>query len=864
MRRFEESQRSDYERYLKLGHDNAECLRQMRGWCKHVEINRVSEGLYAQITGLPIASHSIGCPYVVGRSQSMNLRWIFSDFLVQHCAGCPHHAPNGNTSWGQKIIDGHREEIQKREQATKEEADRISQLRSDLRSKSRDISTKAEPESHRVLKFLEMVFSEDEAKRNGAVARLKQSACLGPDLFPDAAIDLVLVLAGSDEFCELILPVCAELASRRPNLGARLCKIALDNIKKGLHPELAASVLDALGNAVAYPLAEVCIERLLLSQDHYRPIGEWEDDEPDYSHSAAILVRSFDAEPQSVQSVIRRELQNENDYVRVQLCRALKFIQEERPQIVINLLDDLVRSLELYEDERLGTKTPSGQIIHILQAAFRHSPEQVDQFLAESMARVRPSVQEDIVRVYRDQFFDRTVSWEERPEQRNRAEVSECEKAAIQRLLTWAKDDRLEIDIRAHALEALDIACRYATAGVLIHFDSLLGYFAIVSGEERPPDAPPKILLPDQQDDPQLEQLNEFNRTQQWRIFKQRLQKCLEEICEARPSEVFDSVSGCLNHSLEHLEDGFKACCVSLLGEIGKDYQLQPRVLPLVWRALMDYSSAWVRAVAIDATVEMFSYSSASPPANLVEIIILHLQDPKVVVHKAALRAVLLCPSWFDERQSVEALTCLALHLRAYRDDKYQLDDICDGILAISLRDERLKVLALRMVESIFPTGEELVDSKIAENLMRFCKPTERIAHLVAKDIATYLGRHGRDRLNYYGDSPRGHMFGWLHELPAETYQPVEEDLLVSAKEMAGRDAWESCYFASLFAHFRSFRYEQSVLETAANALPEEPRYESFREKLQKLAMVAAGNAALQAGEIETAKAYFAKGQGDA
>jgi len=631
-----------------------------------------------------------------------------------------------------------------------------------------------------------------------------------------------------------------------------------------LHPELSASVLNALGNAVAYPLDEVCIERLLLSQNHYLPIGGWVDGKPDYSHSTAILVRSFDAEPQSVQNVIRRELQNENDCMRVQLCGALKLIQKERPKIVVNLLDDLVRSLELYEDEPLGTQTPSGEIIHILQLAFRHFPEQVDQFLAESMARVRPTVQEDIICVYRDQFFDRSVSWEERCEQRNRTEVSECEKIAIQRLLTWAKDDRLEIDIRVHALEALEIACKYATAGVIIHFDSLLGYFAIVSNKERPPDVPPKILLPDQRDNPILEQLNEFSRIQQWRTFKHQLEKCLEEICEARPSEVFDSVSGCLNHSLEQLEEGFKACCVSLLGRIGKDYQLRPRVLPHVWRALMDYNSAWVRAKAIEATIEMLSYSSASPPANLVDTIIIHLRDPNVVVHKAALRAVSWRPSWFDDKQSIEALTCLALHLHAYRDDKYQLDDICDGILAISRRDERLKVLALRMVESIFPTGEELVDSKIAENLMRFCKPTERIAHLVTKDIATYLGRHDRDRYNYYGHSPRSHMFEWLHELPAETYQRVAEELLTSAREMAERDAWESCHFASLFAHFRAFRYEHSVLETAANALHKELRYKSFREKLQKLAMVAAGNAALQAGEIETAKAYFAKIKGEA
>jgi hypothetical protein len=708
------------------------------------------------------------------------------------------------------------------------------------------------------------VFSEDEAVRKGAAERLKQSACLGPDLFPDAAIDLVLTLAGSDEFCALILPVCAELASRRPDLGARLCKTALDNIEKGLHPELAASVLVALGNAVAYPLDEACIERLLLSQDHYLPIGRWEDGGPDYSHCTAILVRSFDAEPLSVQSVIRRELHNENDYVRVQLCGALKLIQEQRPQIAVNLLDDLVRSLDLYEDERLGTQTPSGQIIHILQSAFRHSPERVDQFLAESMTRVRPTVQEDVVRVYRDQLFDWTVSWEERREQRNRAEVLECDKAAIERLLRWAKDARLEIDIRANALEALEIACKYATLGALSHFDSILGYFAIVSGEKRPPDAPPKILLPGQPQESQLEQLNEFSRTQQWQIFKQRLQKCLKELCEARPSEVFDSVSGCLNQPLEHLEDGFKACCVSLLGKMGKDYQLQPRVLPQIWRALMDYGSAWVRARAIDATVEMFSYSSGSPPANLVDTIIVHLRDPKVVVHQAALRAVSRRPSWFDERQSVEVLISLSSHLHAYRNDKYQLDDICDGILAISRRNERLKMLALHIVESIFPTGEELVDSKIAENLMWFCKPGERIAWLVAKEIATYLGRHDRDRLNYYGHSPRDRMFEWLHELPAGTYQRAAEDLLASARRMAERDAWESCHFASLFAHYRAFRYEQIVLETAANALPEEPRYESFRGSLRQLAMVAAGTASLQIGNTEAAEACFAQGKSKA
>jgi hypothetical protein len=146
-----------------------------------------------------------------------------------------------------------------------------------------------------------------------------------------------------------------------------------------------------------------------------------------------------------------------------------------------------------------------------------------------------------------------------------------------------------------------------------------------------------------------------------------------------------------LSQPLENLDEGFKACCVSLLGEIGKDYQLQSRMLPQLWRALMDYSSTWVRAVAINAIVDMFSHTDASPPANLVEIIIVYLSDSFVIVHKAALGAVSRYPRWFDEKQSFEVLARLAVHLKVYNDDKYQLDDICDGILAVGRKNEKLK-----------------------------------------------------------------------------------------------------------------------------------------------------------------------------
>lgn len=858
MRRSEESQQDDFKESVELGKENAECIRQMLSWCKNAEIKREGGGLYQQMTGLPIGLNGIGCQFVEGESLGMDLKWIFSTFLVQHCANCPHHTPNGDASWGQKVIDHYREQASKRDRAAKEEADRISALRGGLLLKSKEMNAESDPEAHRILEFFELLFSEDETKRKEASERLKQSAQLGAELFPDAAIDLVLVLASSNEFSKLILPVCSVIAGKRSELSLPLAEMALVNIEKGLNPELSASVLEQLGDAVSYPLEEMYIKGLIQSQVHSYPVGGWMSGKPDYSQSTKVIVRSFDADEESVQKFVRRQLQNEDKDVRVQVCGALELVQKERPQIVVNLLGDLVRSMELYERDRYG-ESPSRKIARILAESFRRSPQRIDEFLVESISRVRPTVQEDIINVYQEQFIDRTVGWNARKDQRNRSEVSENESVAIQRLLKWMKDEDLEIDIRADALEALEMACKYATTEMLNHFDSLFGYYAIICGEENPPAAPPKIILPGEREDAQLEKMDEALRVQEWQTFKQRLEGCLLELCEARPTMVLPLVLGYLNQPLDKLDVHLKGFCVLLLGKIGKDYQMRAQVIPQIWRAIMDYSSAWTQAKAIEASVEVFSSSSVLPPANLLDIIIIYLRDEKVVLHKTALRAVTNHPSWFNDERSLRILNSLSGHLQAYRDEPYQLDDICEGILSVGSHRSRLKAFALKLVESVFLTGEELVDSKIAERLIWFCEPGEQIAQHVAKDIAMHLAHHNRDRFNSYSYSGRDRMFQWLHKLPLVTYQAVASDLLIFARRLASRDAWESCHFASLFAQFRTFEYERNVLETALGGLPDEPRHKPFWSTLSRLSTLAAGNTLLQAGKAEEAKMYFNK-----
>ena len=237
MMRHEESMQRQFRQEVELGRDNQTCISGMRRWCKHAEIELTSSGVYAEITGLPIASHTVSCPYVNAKTGGMDLRRILSDFLTQHCAGCPHHSPNGDPSWGQEIIDAHVAQEKQNQHEVNETRLRIQQLRSELRNRSASMTSEATPEARSVLSYLETVFSDCAKARNRASEQIRQAALLGADLLPNEAASLIITLATTLEYSESMLPVCTALAATRPDLADELIKAALANIEKRLYVE---------------------------------------------------------------------------------------------------------------------------------------------------------------------------------------------------------------------------------------------------------------------------------------------------------------------------------------------------------------------------------------------------------------------------------------------------------------------------------------------------------------------------------------------------------------------------------------------------------------------------------------------------
>ena len=842
MLRNEESRERQFHRYIEIGHDNQVCISGMRRWCKNVEVEPRSWGLYAEMTGLPIGSHTVGCPYVNGKIGGMNLRWIMSDFLNEHCAGCPHHTPNGDVSWGQEIIDEHVAQTEQAQHLSDETNRRVQELRAELRAKSAGMVEQESVEARSVLAHLEAVFSESESERDEASEFIRQAASIGAELFPIEAARLIATLARTPEYSEAMLPVCAVFGTELTDLADDLVETALTNIEAGLHIESSAAVLRSVGDAATFPLSPLHIRQLMLSQDHDPRSVIFNREEPNYPSSTSVLVKSFDADRKSVTNVARKELESENDDNRHNVCGAIDLVQQERPSIGLDLLDSLITSLNLYDSDDTPYG-PSTKIVPLLRATLIHDPAATDATIGTAFHSARPAVQEDFTNVYeRLERSHRDIDENIHPQ---------LFAVVTKRLWEWIRDERLTIEVRHEALNALASTYRLFPSRAAAGLGALLGYLAIVSAQEQPPVRPTPLEIPGQPSNEIVEQLEKHSDLMRWNSFKREFAECLTTLSRHDESMVFQAVADCLDQPLDQMNEDFKVSCVSVLGKVAAKYEIRPRALPYVWKALMDYDSPSTRAQAIEATANMFS-NGISPPPNLAEMVLISLNDPYVVVHRAALQVVAWCPHWFRVSQTLNLLVKLEVLLNAYAPKKYLLDDICHAIFEVTQTDPRYKPQALRLIEHIFPTGEEFIDRDIVSRMIRFCKPMEVIADVGAKCVAVYLGEHQQDSVNDFGRSEREKMFAWLRQLPIATFRRVSDDLLTCALKAAERDdSWVACSFAGVFAHFMDFQREHDVLETALRAIPDEPRRAEQRALVQRLTEAATKNASLQARETE-------------
>ena len=597
------------------------------------------------------------------------------------------------------------------------------------------------------------------------------------------------------------------------------------------------------------PVPSGVVEKIVTRLDRIRPIGGWQrrdpacpliDLEPDFAHSTTLLVRVYDQDAEAFLGPIRAALQdNDNKYRRVNACLTAKDVLKQRSKLGLVLLPVVVDSLELDDDPY--QESADGAACDLIAMVFFVDPNATDAYLCDRFDRMTAEVQNLLADAYQQIV---RKEWEENLGV-DRHQFDEAIDAGFKRCVKFVQNTALEFEVRDDFAEAIESACRHHPGVAVRAFDPILGMLADLCLQKEPPARRPRLILPGKpQSDPVLEGMERSSRQLRWNRFKSRLTDCLQELAKERPSDVADGLMKCMANLGSKTHTEFKAHIVSLIGEIGGDPQLLPRVLPHLWNALMDYDSVFIRSKGIDATVQSFRSAGCKPPENIVDTLLVHLKDSFVMIHSSAIRAINRCPSWVTPEQAQDAIPLLCGWAHTYRQkDPFKLKDICRPILILSRRVPDLRIEVVSIVAELLPTEESLVNADILEILIDKVQPTEPSAFFVAKKIAEWLRSERRDPHDAHGDDIREKAYDWLHQISSRLFLNVRGVLVESAIHIAENGEFgDACRFASLFASFGDFQSEFKVLSQARTSLPEGQLHQRAMQTLSVLEQGAKAN----------------------
>lgn len=814
------------EELIELGRKNAELLENASAWCAHLRAEETSRGLLAEMTGLPIASHRISCKHATGGSESMNLPWILPDFVVANCDTCPHHHPTGSTSWGAQVLSQHKIVLAREAKAEAAEEERLAELR--IRIKAH--ISKAGPEQS-IFELCEALISADPSVE--PARELTEAARIAPELFSDQVLETLSDCTLSDRAFLATLPAWAKLAPKRAlELPQRFRAVAYRAL--GLRRvELGGRILACL---TGEPSSHETTRRLIFAMNFSFPRHS------DYPFSTALglLLASWEGNPGWLTDVVRELLGAEDRHSRLHAASLLAELIPLRPEIGSELLDDLFRVLERSSGD-LGDNA-ARSCASCLAKLFLLQPEAVDKPTLEFVKSAAPGAAGAAVQIYTQLFRQLdSKSPKSSREAGNGSVLTHAGTTALERCVQIAADADLSIEARLEAVKALDgLAIRFPRE-VFERFELLLGVYALL--EEDPPGRV-RILVPGTAQSPLDARMEQFSQQTQWRLFKAHLSKLLKNVTRALPEEAADLVVDCASNLSADMSVSFRVLAHALLGELGMSHDLRPRVAPLLMKGLMDFESSAVRAVAIGATREVFR-ASGDLPDNFLEVIVLHLKDTYVVVHEAAI-AALARSDWFsiDRRELANAARYdLCGWALTYRGEPFKLEKIADALLSVTSNHPSSRESVVRFLCELLPTGEELVDQAIVEELLDAVPPDSDQAELLASVLLECARTGDRDRYNSYSFQSRCKMFRWLHGLSEKSIRNLGEEILVAGKELGTRDGWEACHLASLCSLAGLFQAESEILSASAKAMCGEKSLEAFREELLGLSAGARLNA---------------------
>ena len=724
---------SDYgERMMEsayaMGLANKQVIELARRHCLHMAfVADGGHGMAEAATGLPVDSRRIECPQARGNAQAMNLEWVAVEFYRGHCVGCQYRRQTGELPSLATLVeeqDAGRTNFDVERLAAVERNRVIWQDRQDRRQAllvGADLAMQGALEDIAILD-IEPGSELDTAVRAAAIQRLDALADRAPGVFTDAVVDLAIGLVEHQRVTELLDPL-RRLARTRTELGPAVLSSALRILRDGPDFRAASCVTELAIHLASEEIDNEIVSSLVTiagAPDDPFPFRGRQPNDPSALRTIADIAPDLIAElladllPFPTQNSglvmppgidVPHQSGHVDDFIRASAAGSASVLAITHPQIVLDLIDPLVRSLgvdsdDYHEDSPIHATQRAlatmlvlhvGDVTAALEATGRHASKVMRGRLFGVFDRAA-------------QLADPNDRWREPgdPElddDQQRDLISELLAVCFRRV---GGDWGLDI-----AYEAAQAAEHLATADpqwALQHVASFIGSFLMVVDQANTPPAP-SLDAPAIQP-PLLETLERMNRETNFSSIARELLDAVKSAAAADPKRVCADIIDVVEDERDNIRGPIvRQRLVRALGDIGRDYGSEPgllaQLLPAVYSYLVD-TDAGLRAASIRAWTEIGV--THEMPSSLADLLPALTTDNFVVVVSAVLEAAAKLTWADDDRLSLcEYAANICSQVPASTDNDL-LAQSMSALFAL-LDDDLAKRLA----------GERLIVSRLAD-----------------------------------------------------------------------------------------------------------------------------------------------------
>lgn len=805
-----------FARSTEQGRLNAQLIPEVRGWCRHIEVKPRVAGLYAEMSGYP-NSVALGCQYARYAVEAFRLEDSFENFLAENCKDCSYHldGTNPGPASGRLVKIRERQAVQSAEDERKvDEAGKWFATTSLALKSHVGGQADAVDGTNQILALLEDWIAS-RCDRDSTI-QLVEAATIRPLAFCSFAVELLQTASLSSPIQASALEVLCALAKRRPDVARTAAELAETLILTGQAVWAAARLIAAARLHGIEPCVAEGVARILTEQQDYTwPVGFPGDEEDEYSAANELLTLWCAKQPREARRYFEELLLSRDPLVRANACEIVAIVSSVDLQLA--LLPNALASLDLADSIGSEARTAAQRLAaDTVTLAASQSIDMIDRLFGCSNSEAQVSLVEVLSHVLRGAGG---------PRREGPTDVDTARKAFQWCMnVLWRTDAHLEA--RAEAAQVIQEACEWVPEIAAEHAETLLGELVMVSDKDRPDRIQPVRVIVPSDPLPAVEAMpgGALFSDLHWRRLKGSIGAAVQNLAEAVPSLLMESVTRTYENLVVEEHPGAKAALTEVVGSLARADEWKAACIPLLWDALMRFESGAqiVRASALNALATGFSSRADLLPQDLTEMVCRALGDAFVIVHMAAVRCVRRL-GLRRTRHGILAAEFLLNLLQVYKnraDSAYDYKEIAETLLRLTAGGGELEQLATASVLRSLPSAAAQVDWQILEILWAREVTSPSLALLVVRRSLTIVAKYPTSP--YGGSASRlpGEFFTFVAAIQPQAFAEIVDELLEVARSVAATYPPFALRVAELLSRRGHPAQAADVLENVLRALP--------------------------------------------